>query len=273
MRRARYLLLALFALPALGQQAPDPDLPGPLREVGFRQELGAQLPLDTVLRDENGDEVRLGGYFHQNRPVVLALVYYECPMICTMVWNGLSGSLRAVDFTPGEDYEVVIVSFDPREGPELAAAKKANYLREMGAEARADAFHFLTGNEESIAAVAEAIGFDYAWDEDTQQFAHATGITVLTQDGIVSRYLFGIEYAPKDLRLALVESAEGKIGGPVDQLLLFCFRYDPAVGRYGAAVMTLLRTGAILTVLGIVGFWWMMRRRSGQRRMGVNAGV
>lgn len=271
--RVSILLVLLLSLPSAAQQPPDPNLPGPLREVGFRQELGAQLPLSTVLRDESGAEVELGSYFAQGRPVVLALVYYECPMICTMVWNGLSGSLRAVDFTPGEDYEVVVLSFDPREGPELAAAKKANYLRDMGAEERAQAFHFLTGEPDAIEAVADAIGFDYAWDEETQQFAHATGITILTEHGVVSRYLFGIEYAPKDLRLALVESADGKIGNPVDQLLLFCFQYDPAVGRYGATIMTVLRAGAILTVLAIVAFWLIMRRRPRATQLGVNASV
>ena len=260
MRALRLLLLLACALPSRAQQAPDPSLPGVLREVGFTQELGDALPLTTMLVDESGAAVKLESYFHRERPVVLALVYYECPMICTMVLNGLVSSLRVLDFEPGQDYEVVVLSFDPREGPALAAAKKANYLRELDRDAAADAIHFLTGEAAAIEQVASAVGFEYAWDEATQQFAHPTGITVLTPDGLISRYLFGIEYAPKDLRLALVESSQGKIGGAVDQLLLFCFQYDPATGRYGATIITILRIAAILTVLAIVGFWLAMRR-------------
>jgi len=263
MRRNLILALcgALLPAAALAQQPPDPRLPGELREVGFEQRLGEQVPLDAPFVDEDGRSVVLGDLMGE-RPVVLALVYYECPMICTMVLTGLTSSLKVLDFEAGDEYEVIVLSFDPGEGPALAKAKKAAYVEEFGRELDESAWHYLTGEEESIARVCEAIGFRYSYDSSADQFAHATGITVLTPEGQISRYLFGIEYAPKDLKLAVVESSEGKIGGVVEQLLLFCYQYDPASGRYGAAVMNLIRAAAGATVLAIALFIFLARRRN-----------
>lgn len=260
--RNTLLILSLLATAATAsaQQPPDPKLPGALREVGFEQRPGELVPLDTRFLDEDGNAVALGDFMGE-RPVVLAMVYYECPMICTMVLNGLTSSLKVLNFEAGAEYEVVVISFDPGEGPELAKKKKAAYVEDFGREFDDSAWHFLTGEEESIARVCEAIGFRYTYDASTDQFAHATGITVLTPEGRISRYLFGIEYAPKDLQLALVESSEGKIGGVVNQLLLFCYQYDPSTGRYGAAVMNLLRAGAGATVLALLAFFLISRRR------------
>lgn len=257
-----FLLLSALTLPVLaaGQEAPNPKLPTPLREVGFEQNIGAFVPLDAQFVDSMGETVHLGDYF-RDKPVVLALVYYECPMICTMVLNGLSSSLGVLTFDAGEDFELVVVSFNPAETPQLAAAKRQNYIENFSRPIDGEGWHFLTGDEANIRRLTDSVGFQYVYDEETQQYAHATGVTVLTPKGQVSRYLFGIEYAPKDLRLALVESAEEKLGSVVDQLLLYCYKYDPATGKYGATVIFFLRLGAILTTVGILGFIVIMRRR------------
>jgi len=255
------LLLALL-LTASGREASPQVLtpPSALREVGFDQKLGDALPLDLSLRDETGREVRLRDYFGR-RPVAMSLVYFDCPMLCTVSLNGLVSALEVVSFQPGREFELLTISFDPREGPELAAHKKKGYLARLkrpGAEA---GWHFLTGDAAALDRIAKAVGFRYAWDEETRQFAHPAGLVVLTPEGRIARYLYGIEYAPKDLRLALVESGEGQISSPIDQLLLYCYQYNPATGRYGATIMTVLRLGAVLTVLGLGGFILVMRRR------------
>lgn len=242
-------------------------LPKALQDVGIDQKLGQQLPLDLVFKDENGQDVRLAQFFGK-RPVVLSLVYYSCPMLCTQVLNGMTESFRVLGFTQGEDYNVVTVSFDPRETPALAAAKKKIYVDYLPAEKRAGAiagWHFLTGDETNIRALSEAVGFRYHWDEATTQFAHASGIMVLTPEGKLAQYYYGIEYPARDLRLGLVEASAHKIGTPVDQLLLYCFHYDPATGRYGAVVMNIIRLGGIATVLAIVGMLFLLRRRSAAR--------
>lgn len=254
------LLAALLAAPVAAQRPADPDMPGPLREVGFRQELGEPLPLDLPFVDERGRAVELGDYFGE-LPVVLALVYFECPQLCNMVLNGVVSSLKVLEMDPGEDFEVVVVSFDPEEGHELAAAKMGNYLRSYDRPGTEGGWHFLTGDAPAIDALTSAAGFDYVYDEDTDEFAHASGIVVATPSGKVSRYLFGIDYPPKDLRFALVESSEGSVGGAVEQLLLYCYRYDPAVGKYSLAIMNLVRAGAVLTVVGMLVFMIVMRRR------------
>jgi protein SCO1/2 len=240
-------------------------VPAALREVGYDQRLGEQVPLDIALRDESGRDVRLGDYFGK-RPVVLALVYYECPMLCTLTLNGLVSAMSVLSFDAGQEYEVVTVSFEPKETPALAAAKKRAYLQRYkrpGAEA---GWHFLTGDAPAIKRLTQAVGFRYVWDAQTRQYAHPSGVTVLTPDGRLARYLYGIEYAPKDLRFALVEASSGRIGTPVDAVALYCYQYDPATGRYGAAVMRLLRTGAVFTMLGLVAFWVVMWRRERVRR-------
>ena len=222
-----------------GARAAD-TLPPILRNVGITQRLNAQVPLDTDFRDEEGRSVRLGDYFG-DKPVVLVLAYFRCPMLCTQVLNGLVDGLRGVPWDIGDQFRVLTVSFDAREGPELAAAKKASYLESYGRPGTADGWHFLTGERAAIDRLAEAVGFHYEYDAEKDQFAHASGIMVLTPDGKVSRYLLGIRFLPRDLRLALVEASAGKVGTPVDQVLLFCMQYDPASGKYTAAVMNLVR--------------------------------
>ena len=239
----------------------DGSLPGDLREVGFDQNLGEDLPLDLTFTDDRGETVTLGSYFESGRPVVLALVYYDCPMLCNMIINGLVSSLDILTFDPGTDYDVVVVSFDPTEDHYLAAAKKRGYMEQFGRPGTEGGFHFLTGTQENIDAITDAVGFRYTFDEASGEYAHASGVTVVTPEGTISRYLFGVEYAPKDLRLALVESAESKIGSAVDQLLLFCYAYDPATGQYGAATMNLIRLGGAITLLAVLTFIIVSRRR------------
>jgi len=231
-----------------------------LREVGIDQKLDEPVPLDLEFSDEQGRVVRLGDYFGA-RPVVLALVYYECPMLCTQVLNGLVGSLEALAFNPAQAFEVVVVSFDPGETPALAAASRQTALRRYGRPGTEAGWHFLTGRESSIRALTGAVGFRYAYDEAIDQYAHPAAITVLTGDGRVSKYLYGIEFAPRDLRLALVEAADGRIGTAVDQALLFCYHYDPETGTYGLVVMNLIRTGGVLTLVGLGAFILLALRR------------
>jgi len=246
--------------PLAERAIPASNLPEALENVGFHQRLGSTLPLDLEFTDEAGTRVPLATYFGQ-RPVVLTLVYYECPMLCTLVLNGLTSALKAVPFTVGRDFEIVSVSFDPRDTPELARKKKAHYVDELGAPTAESGWHFLTGDSTAIAALTAAAGFRYSYDPERREYAHASGILVLTQDGTISRLLYGIEYAPKDVRLALVEAGEGKIGSVVDELLLYCFHYDPAAGKYGAAVVNLVRTGGVLALAGLAGFIVISIRR------------
>jgi protein SCO1/2 len=234
--------------------------PPQLKDVTFKQRLGETLPLDAMFKDEGGRTVALGDYFGR-RPVVLAFVYYSCPMLCTQVMNGISSALTAVPFKPGEDFDVVLVSFDPKDTPAVAAEKKKAHLEYWSAQETANAWHFLTGDEATIRRVTSAAGFTYQWDQTTGQFAHVSGVLVATKDGRLSRYFYGIEYSPKELRLALVESGEGHVGSAIDELLLYCFHYDPESGRYGAVVMNLIRLGGVLTLLFIGGSVLLMRRR------------
>ena len=253
--------LALVLALALGASAPlAADRPKALRDVGFEQRLDAQLPLDIPLRDEHGKPVRLGDYFG-DKPVVLSLVYFECPMLCTLSLNGLASALDVLSFNIGDEFEVVTVSFDHRETPEMAAAKKTAYVDRYGRDGAKAGWHFLTGDEASVKRLTEAVGFQFAWDPETEQWAHPAGVLVATPDGRLARYLYGVEYAPKDLRLALVEAAQHRIGSLVDELLLYCYRYDPATGKYGAQIMTAVRAGGVLTVATLVAFVVVMRRR------------
>ena len=229
-----------------------PALPGALQGVGIDQKLDQQLPLDLTFRDESGRAVPLSSFFQTKKPVILALVYYRCPMLCTQILNGLESSLKAVSFNPGQDFEVLSVSFDPKDTPELAASKKQMYLRRYGRANTANGWHFLTGDETNIKALTDAAGFHYKYDPKTDQFAHASGIMILTPEGRLSRYFYGVEYAPRDVRLGLVEASQNKIGNPVDQMLLFCYHYDPATGKYGAIVMNMVRFagGAFVLIAG-----------------------
>jgi len=239
---------------------PAAAVPGPLREIGFDQNLDQRVPLDTTFLDEAGRTVHLGDYFGK-RPVVMLFAYYNCPMLCTQVINGLASALAVLSLNPGSDFEIVTVSFDPRDTPSTAAAKKAVYLERYRHPGAAEAWHFLTGNEASIARLTKAAGFRYVWDKETQQFAHPTGIIVLTPDGRLARYLFGIEYGPRDLRYAIVDASAGKVGNAVDALLLYCYHYDPTTGRYGFAIMSALRVAGLATVLALGSFIVIMVRR------------
>ena len=231
-----------------------------LRDAGLEQKPNSQLPLDAAFVDEQGKDVRLGDYFGK-RPVVLVLSYYECPMLCTQVLNGLAGALEALPFTAGNEFDVVAVSFDPGETPAMALAKRATYLKRQGAKANPAGVHFLTGRDASITALTEAVGFKYKYDPAIDQYAHPALITILTPEGRVSRYLFGIEYGPRDLRMALVEAGNHQIGTVVDQVLLFCYHYDPERGSYGLAITNLVRLGGLMTVAGLGTFILVNLRR------------
>ena len=267
---AVFLLLAAYCSPltVFAQYAQPPVGPMPtgksdevLKQVGIDQRLDNQVPLDLSFRDESGREVKLGEYFKPGKPVLLTLVYYECPMLCNQVLNGVVGTLDAVTFTPGKEFEVVTVSFDPREGPELAAKKKETYLKRYRRDGAGAGWHFLTGDKDSIDRLADSVGFHYVWDEQSQQFAHASAIMVVTPEGRLSHYFYGIEYSPKDLRLALVEASKGEIGSPVDALILYCYHYDPATGRF-APVMAVLRAAGVLTVFGLAALIYYLTKRA-----------
>jgi protein SCO1 len=235
-------------------------LPQALREIGFDQNIDQRLPIDTMFRNEAGAAVRLGDYFGK-RPVVLVFAYYDCPMLCTMVINGLSSALGVLSLNPGQDFEIVTVSFNPRDTPASATAKKAVYLERYRRPGAAEGWHFLTGDQPQIDRLTKAAGFRYVWDEQTKQYAHPSGVIVVTPDGRLSKYLFGIEYGPRDLRLGIVEASEGKVGTPVDALLLYCYHYDPMTGRYGLAIMRAVRMAGAATVLALAAFIVVMVRR------------
>ena len=245
---------------APAQGAPSNQVPEPLNRVGFEQRLNEQLPLDLLFKDENGSTVKLGDYFGK-KPVVLTFVYYECPMLCTQVLNGLESALRVLDESVGEEFDVVTVSFDPRETPVLAAGKKKAYLERYKRDSAERGWHFLTGEQASIDALTRAAGFSYAWDDASQQFAHASGIVVATPAGKLARYFFGIEYSPRDIKFALMESTSERIGSLADQLLLYCYHYDPAKGNYGFVAMRAVRVGGAVTLMALVGFVFVSLRR------------
>ena len=236
-----------------------------LNQVGIDQKLGEQVPLDLVFRDESGTAVPLRQYFGQ-RPVVLALVYYQCPMLCTMTLNGMVKAFRTLNFDVGNQFEVVTISFDPRETAQLAAAKKQQYIKHYGRANSAAGWHFLTGDEDAIRQLTASVGFRYTWDAASQQYAHATGLILLTPQGQVSRYLYGLEYSPRDLRLGLIEASQNRIGTLTDQVLLLCYHYDPMTGRYGFAITAALRVGAVLTMTALGGFVLLMLRRERRAR-------
>jgi protein SCO1/2 len=256
------LSLVLFA-PAMtrAQNAPEANIrPTILNGVGIDQKIGAFVPPDLVFNDEHGDAVQLSEFFG-NRPIVLVLVYYQCPMLCTMVLNDLLRTMRSMPENIGKDFDVLAVSFDPRDTPELALMKKKTYLAQYNRPGAEVGWHFLTGQQTSIAALTDAVGFRYVWDPKFQVYAHASGIIVLTPGGKISRYFFGIDYAPKDLRIALTEANQGHTGGLADAVLLYCFCYDPVTGKYGLAISHLLKIGGVLTMLVLSGFVVTMLRR------------
>ena len=228
--------------------APDPgqpakSRPGLLGRIRIDQRLNEQVPLDIPFTDETGREIPLGELFGK-RPVILALVYYECPMLCTQVLNGLVTALGVMSFEPGREFDVVAVSFNPKEGPGLASQKKANYLERYGRPQTSGGWHFLTGTEDSIKRLTDAVGFRYEFDPEIEQYTHGAGIEVLTPKGAISKYLYGIEFSARDIRLGLIEASENRIGTPIDDVLLFRYHYDPATGKYGAAVLRLVPSEA-----------------------------
>jgi protein SCO1 len=242
---------------------PSSQMPSVLSQVSFDQRLNEQLPLDLQFTDEAGRRVRLGTYFG-TKPVVLAFVYYECPMLCTQVLNGLTSSLTVLAETVGREFDVVAVSFDPRETSVLADGKKRAHLDRYQRPESTAGWHFLTGDEAAIKALTAAAGFRYVWDARTQQFAHPSGIIVTTPGGKVARYFFGIEYPSRDLKFALMEASAGRIGNAIDRLLLYCYHYDPSTGSYGFVAMGAVRVGAALTLMALVGFVVASIRREGR---------
>lgn len=230
-------------------------------QVGIEQKLNSQVPLDLTFTDETGQPVQLGKYFG-SKPVILTLVYYQCPMLCSQVLNGMTGALNGITrFNIGRDFDIVTVSFDPRDKSDDALATKKRMLSRYRRPGSAEGWHFLTGKEDQIKALASRVGFRYAWDPVIQQFAHASSIMLLTPQGKVAQYYFGIEYAPRDIQLGLVEASQGKIGNVVDQFILYCYHYDPARGKYGAIVLNIMRVSALATVLVLGGFVMVMFRR------------
>ncbi len=244
--------------PGLGPNAA--AMAKPLQQVRFDQRLGEPVPLDLAFRDASGRPVRLGGLFGK-RPVVLVFSYYECPMLCPMVLNGLATSLKPLTFEPGRDFEVVVVSIDPGETPQLAADAKRRTLERYGRPQSAAGWHFLTGGQDAISALTDAAGFRYVYDAERDEYAHAAGVVVAMPDGRISRYLFGIDYPPRDIRMAVMESAGRRTGSAIDNVILYCFHYDPTIGRYSAATFKILRLAAVATVAGLVLMMVLLRRR------------
>ena len=262
------ILLAILTLcsAALGQgmskgiMSPPANVRPPgLKNVGIEQHLNEQIPPELIFRDENGNQVRLADYFGR-KPMILNLVYYQCPMLCGEVLSGLESTLRVLKFDVGNQFDVLTVSFDPRETPAMATAKKAEFLKRYGRPGATQGWHFLTGPQQSIDALTKTAGFQYEYDANSGQFAHTTAIMVLTPEGRIAQYYYGVEYAPKDLRLGLIQASQNKIGNLADQVLLYCYHYDPATGKYGAIVSNILRLGAGLTIVILAALLFILFR-------------
>jgi protein SCO1 len=260
---AATVVLASTAVSAQVIRAPETKRikPPGLEHVGIDQRLNEQLPLDLQFKDESGQTVKLGDYFHSGRPVLLNFVYYECPMLCGEVLNGVSAALKVLKFTPGTEFEVVTVSIDPREKPPLAAAKKQTYMARLGRPDAAKGWHFLTGEKAQIDALANAAGWHYQFDTKTNQFAHAAGIMLVTPQGKLAQYYYGVEYSARDLRLGIIEASQNRIGSIADQVLLYCYHYDPRTGKYGAVITNIMRAAGALTAVLLGGFLVLMFRR------------
>ncbi len=264
------LMVAVLPAISAAQQMgiPATSVPIIMQGVGIDQNLNAQIPLELTFKDETGQAVRLGQYF-RDKPVVLALVYYECPGLCDLVLNGLSHAMEQISLNVGSDYEVVTVSFNPHDTWQLAGAKKANYIEKYQRTGAQKGWHFLTGQQDAITKLANTVGFHYNWDPISKQYAHASGIMVLTPEGKIARYFYGIQYKPRDFRLGLVEASANKIGTPADQVLLFCYHYDPTTGKYGMAITQVTRVLGTATVLALGGFVFIMLRRDRHSHMDV----
>lgn len=253
-------MACLLLLAADGQARANGARPDALRDIGFDQRLGVQVPLELRFREEQGTSVELSEYF-RSKPIILMVAYYNCPNLCPLALESLVKSLKAISFDAGKEFHVLIVSIDPNEGPALATANKEKYLQKYGRPGAERGWHFLTGEEVSIKQLTAAAGFRYTYDAEKDRYAHASGIIILTRQGRISRYLYGIEYPPRDVRLGLVEASAGKIGSPVDQLLLLCYQYDPATGKYTLVVTNVLRLAGLGTALGLGSYVLIMVRR------------
>jgi protein SCO1/2 len=267
-RRFSFVLILMILLieTVVAQMATPSPPPNIMTDVGIDQRLNEHIPLDLRFRNEKGDTVKLGDYFH-SKPVIVSLVYYRCPMLCTQVLNGMVETFKTLNFSAGKEFEIVTVSIDPSEQPDLAAEKKEQYLEEYGREGASQGWHFLTGDQTSIAELAKAVGFRYVYDAKSNQFAHGAGIMVATPRGKLARYLYGIEYGARDLRFALMEAAQERIGSPVDKILLLCYHYDPTTGKYGIVVTNLLKGGGILAVLILGSYMLINFRRDRQKAL------
>lgn len=256
------------------QGVADPGLPAALRSVGFSPQLNAVVPGNTVFRDETGKEVRLGDYY-RDRPVLLGFVYYQCPSLCDQLQQGIAGSLKMLSLQPGTDYDVVLISIDPKDTPEIATRKKAETMSRFGRPQTAGGWHYLTGTKEAIEEVTRAANYTYSYDAKSGLFAHASGILLLTTGGHISRYFYGVDFSPRDVRLGLVEASAGKIGTVTDHVLLFCFQYDPSTARYSATILTVIRAIGILTVLALIAavliFRWYEKRVTRLAKQGAGA--
>lgn len=269
------VLVSSVATVGLAQILSGPDTkqarPPGLEHVGIEQKLDAQVPLDLQFRDENGATVKLGDYFHTGRPVVLNLVYYQCPMLCGEVLQGLTATVKVIKFMPGKDFEIVTVSIDPREAPELAKEKKKTFLERLDRPGAEKGWHFLVGQKDQIDKLTNAVGWQYEYDPKTDQFAHAAGIVLLTPKGKVSQYYYGVEYSARDMRLGMIEASQNKIGTLADAVLLYCYHYDPRTGKYGAAITNIVRLAGIVTVVVLGGFIVIMFRHD-RKEKGIGTG-
>lgn len=268
LNRVTGVLIGILLLAGSSAAQNETARPNILQDVGLDQKLDAKIDANLQFVDEENKAVKLAQYFG-NKPIILALVYYECPMLCTLVLNGLVRAVRTLELSAGEEFEIITVSIDPGETPELALEKKKQYLENYDRPNADQGWHFLTGQEDQIARLADTVGFRYVYDEKSGEYAHASGIMILTPEGRVARYLYGVEYSPRDLRLGLVEASANKIGTPVDQILLFCYHYDPTTGKYSVAIMRFLRLAGIATVLVIGTFLFLMLRRDRRGELGL----
>ena len=259
------MITSAFALPLVGQTKEQSTVSKVFKEVGIDQKLGDSIPLDLPFRDETGATVKLGDYFH-DKPVVLSLVYYSCPMLCKMTLNGMVECFLSTKYVVNQDFDVVTVSFDPSETPEMAAEAKRTYLKRYGHEGAENGWHFLTGDESSIKKLTDAVGFHYVYDAKLKQYAHATGLMVLTPEGTLSRYFYGVDYAPRDMQFALIDASHHEVGSAVDKLLLLCYCYDPTTGKYGFIISNVLRVTGILTLLVLGGGIFLLLRRERKDR-------
>jgi len=273
--RTHFFLGTVLAVLAAVAVLPNPSpaqtadrTPQEIEDIDTVEHLGDTVPLDLTFTDENGKEVALREYFKEQRPVILTLNYYSCPMLCTLQLNGLADALQDLEWTPGQEFEIVTVSINPRETPQLAKLKKQNYIKEYGRPSAAPGWHFMTGKEENIRKLADAVGFRYKYDEDGDQYIHEAVLTVLAPDGVITRYLYGVMYEPKTLKLALLEGADGKIGSTIDRVILYCFHYDAAKGKYAPAAMNIMRAAGVLTagLLTVVLLTFFLREARKKKR-------